>query len=418
MSLLQPTAAAAVREGLATMKQRTMQRAVILLCACGAITLACSSQGAQAPALSAGASGGASGNAGVAAVPAAAGNGGRAGSTAASPVAGSNATPVVGGAGGSTQPPALPAAGNGGSAAGRSGASGTEAAGSSGASGAAGMSGAAGSTPPVPAEHFSFFVTSWAAMQRLSKSSDGFGGDLRYGEADGLAGADKICTEIAETSMPGSGAKGWRAFLSVTKGPTGQPVHAIDRVGEGPWYDRRGRLVSMNKTELVKQRPGGADSTIINDLPNEDGIPNHAPDGTQVDNHDILTGTNNMGQLYSPDWAFTCHDWVSKEGRDGTPRVGHSWPRMGGGGRPPRGGAAGGGSGAAGTGGNFVPPPLGGRGGPLGGDFDTANWMSALTEAGCAAGASLVEMGPPNPDIPTVGSGGGYGGIYCFALKP
>jgi hypothetical protein len=44
--------------------------------------------------------------------------------------------------------------------------------------------------------------------------------------------------------------------------------------------------------------------------------------------------------------------------------------------------------------------------------------MSALTEAGCAPGASLIEMGPPDASNPTVGSGGGYGGIYCFALMP
>jgi hypothetical protein len=46
------------------------------------------------------------------------------------------------------------------------------------------------------------------------------------------------------------------------------------------------------------------------------------------------------------------------------------------------------------------------------------NWMSALNEAGCAAGASLVEMGGPMASNPTVGSGGGYGAIYCFALTP
>ena len=47
-----------------------------------------------------------------------------------------------------------------------------------------------------------------------------------------------------------------------------------------------------------------------------------------------------------------------------------------------------------------------------------ANWMSSLDESGCAPGVSLVEMGPPQLDVPTVGSGGGYGGFYCFALMP
>jgi hypothetical protein len=46
------------------------------------------------------------------------------------------------------------------------------------------------------------------------------------------------------------------------------------------------------------------------------------------------------------------------------------------------------------------------------------NWMSALDEAGCAPGINLIETGPPDPRNPTVGSGGGYGGIYCLALTP
>ncbi|HKP60321.1 MAG TPA: hypothetical protein VJV78_26530 [Polyangiales bacterium] len=353
------------------------------------------------------ASAGTSGNTPSGAPPAAgggsgAGNGGTPVTTPSTGIAGTSA-----GAAGKTT---TPAAGSGGVAS----VGGAPAAGSSG-SGTAGMTapaaGSGGMTATPSGEPFSFFVASWKAMQRVSGSPDGFGGDLRHGTPDGLSGADKICTEIAETSMPGSGAKMWKAFLSVTKGPDGQPVHAIDRVGAGPWYDRVGRLVAMNKTDLLQSRPRGADPMIINDLPNEDGIPNQAPDGMKVDNHDILTGTNNMGRLFNTDWAYTCHDWTSAVGRDGTPRVGHSWPRMGGGG--PRGGGR---TGSAGMGG-FVPPP-GALAGASGGEFDLANWMSSLNEAGCAPGASLVEMGPPNPDIPTVGSGGGYGGIYCFALKP
>jgi hypothetical protein len=250
----------------------------------------------------------------------------------------------------------------------------------------AGGDASAGDASTVTLDKFSFFVTSWAGMQRLSKSANGFGGDLRYGETGagaGLRGADKICSELAESSMPGSRTKEWHAFLSTSA------VNAKDRIGTGPWYDRRGRLVAMNLTDLLNQRPVGADSAIINDLPNEMGVPNHNPDSTgEVDNHDILTGTNDKGTVYSTDPACHCYEWEVAEAR-GKPRVGHSWPRSGGGG------------------GGF-----GGGGGSM------ANWMSALDEAGCAPGASLVEMGPPNPLNPTVGSGGGYGGIYCFALTP
>jgi len=251
------------------------------------------------------------------------------------------------------------------------------------------------STPGTPdAEvvelpNFSFFVTSYAAIQDLSGSADGFGGDLRYGETGpgaGLRGADKICAAIAERSMPGSAAKQWRAFLSATNDGNGNVVDAIDRIGEGPWYDRLGRLLAPTKADLLHTRPLNGDATIADDFPNEDGVPNHQPDPTQpeVDNHDMLTGTDVDGRLYAAN--ATCLDWTSNAGNtstEGRPRVGHSWPRNG-------------------------PGP--------GGEIN--NWMSSLTESGCAPGVNLVETGPPDPFDNTVGSGGGYGGFYCFALTP
>jgi hypothetical protein len=234
-----------------------------------------------------------------------------------------------------------------------------------------------GGLPP-----FSFFVTSLGAMRRLSKNENGFGGDLRYGEATGLAGADKICTEIAESVMPGAGAKGWRAFLStVAGGPDGGPIHAVDRLGEGPWYDRLGRIVAMTKADLMNPRPRGAHPQIIDDLPNEHGIPNHKDGALDCtgnacpDNHDTLTGTGTDGRLYRMDKQYTCDDWTSSA-RAGRPHCGHSWPRRGSG----------------------------------------IDWRSALNEGGCAPGVNLRETGGPN--APTVGAGGGYGGIYCFAMTP
>ncbi|WP_437278196.1 hypothetical protein WME90_44400 [Sorangium sp. So ce375] len=224
-------------------------------------------------------------------------------------------------------------------------------------------------------------------MRELSGSEDGFGGDLRFGETGpgaGLRGADKICATIAENSLPGAGSKGWRAFLSATAGEDGKQVDAIDRIGEGPWYDRLGRLVANSKEEMPSTRPSGADEAIINDLPNEDGVPNHQADPSQptVDNHDTLTGSDRQGRLVGP--TATCNDWTSAIGdsASGKPRVGHSWPR------------------------NF------------GAAMSGSQWISSHDAPGCAPGVYLVEEGPPQDDSPTVGSGGGYGGLYCFALTP
>jgi hypothetical protein len=238
-------------------------------------------------------------------------------------------------------------------------------------------------------QHFSFFVTSLAKMQELSGSADGFGGDLRYGgAATGLDGADAICREIAESSLPGAGQKAWRAFLSTSS------VDAIDRIGDGPWYDRFGRLVAANALALLNDRPQGGDAAIRNDLPNENGVPNHqdgAPgcSGSDInlscpDNHDVLTGSGTDGRLYRPNRNsststadVTCNDWTSAE-PSGAPRCGHSWPREGSG----------------------------------------VNWMSSISEAGCAPGINLQDTGSADRGVHTVGAGGGYGAIYCFALTP
>ena len=231
---------------------------------------------------------------------------------------------------------------------------------------------------------FSFFVTSLKVMQELSGSQDGFGGDLRFGETGpvaGLRGADKICGEIAERSMPGSSVKQWRAFLSVAADENGQQVNAIDRIGEGPWYDRLGRLVAPTRADLASgNRPQNGDPAIQNDLPNEDGVPNHQPDPNQPpqDNHHVLTGSGTDGELYSS--SATCQDWTTASGSssNGRPRVGMSWPR----GRGTRG----------------------------------SQWISELDAPGCAAGVGTEGRPPPGSD--KVGSGGGYGGFYCFALNP
>lgn len=239
------------------------------------------------------------------------------------------------------------------------------------AGGTTGGSTATGGTTGLT--NFSFFVTSIEAMRELSGSQDGFGGDLRFGEATGLAGADKICRTIAERSMAGAGTKGWVAFLSATTGgANGGAVNAIDRVGSGPWYDRLGRVVALTKDDLASTRPTGCNTAICNDLPNENGVPNHQG----VDNHDVLTGSNASGKLSSTSAGATCNDWTSSVGSTGKPMCGHSWPANSG-----------------------------------------QGWIQAHGAGGCKAGVNLAQTGGAG-GTDTVGGGGGYGGIYCFALQP
>jgi hypothetical protein len=205
-------------------------------------------------------------------------------------------------------------------------------------------------------------------MQRLAQSPKGFGGDLRFGMPTGLEGADKICQTLAETA--GAGGKTWRAFLSVTRGPEGTPVNAIDRIGDGPWYDRNGRLIAMNRAGLLgANRPMG-DPQAVADLPDESGS------GTKRlgDTHDVITASNRMGMLLNPNPATTCQDWTSTAGR-GPVGIGHSWPA-----------------------------------------FSGMHWIQAHGEPSCAAGVNLVQNGPGNGS--SIGAGGGWGGFYCFALSP
>jgi hypothetical protein len=228
---------------------------------------------------------------------------------------------------------------------------------------------------------FSFFVTSLVAMQALSGNQKGFGGDLRYGHTGagaGLRGADKICADVAERSLPGSAAKQWRAFLSVSDAGNGAKKDAIDRIGPGPWYDRTGRVLATDLAGLLSaDRPAG-DVTIASDLPNETGVPNHSPAGVTVDNHDVLTGSDKTGRLHTypncENWTTTTTPGGGSGGMGNGPMAGHAWP--------------------AGSG---------------------KNWMQAHGVSGCAAS---VVSGQGTPGGNGVGDGGGYGGIYCFALVP
>jgi hypothetical protein len=363
----------------------------------------CSSGGSGDPGGNAGSGGAGNGTGGSAST------GGRGG------MGGSGGTGTTGGSGGGT-------AGIGGS----SGSGGAATGGGGGGSGAAGGGGGAGDSgsaapdgadasgaadaasvacPTPNEEKFSFFLVSNKALIREGGAdSTGMFSKLG-GNLGGIAGADAICQRVAEFVSPCQKSKVWHAFLSTTT------VDAIDRIGAGPWYDRNGRRWASSLATVMTDRPSDADPAIKNDPPNEEGVPNHNPDGTgRVDNHEILTGTGTDGRLYRQSatpgqgggstqcgrdvggtgaaaWSAeraTCWNWT-RNTPEGCPRVGRSWC----------------------TNASCTPP----------GSGSGTNWMSVWNEGGCAPGGTLAQTGGLD-GTRRVGSAGGYGGFFCFAVVP
>jgi hypothetical protein len=124
------------------------------------------------------------------------------------------------------------------------------------------------------------------------------------GNIGGLAGADAHCQKLA--AAVGS-KRGWRAYLSAADN-NGQPVHARDRIGNGPWVNANGRTVAVSLQDLHGV-PGPPQTAL-----------SYHENGQRVGQpHDIMTGSNPDGTLAEGD--FTCRDWKSTAGKT---MLGHS----------------------------------------------------------------------------------------------
>ncbi len=144
-----------------------------------------------------------------------------------------------------------------------------------------------------------FFVTSVAI---------GKGGDL-----GGLEGADAHCQSLAEAA--GAGDREWRAYLS-TEEPDKRGVFARHRIGAGPWYNARGELIAVDLDNL-HINPNIFQRTALDE--NGDEVKGRYHD---VNEHDILTGTQADGTAYFPDDKdHTCSNWTSSD--EGSAQVGH-----------------------------------------------------------------------------------------------
>jgi hypothetical protein len=208
------------------------------------------------------------------------------------------------------------------------------------------------STPPVDStvdapeagSSFSFFISSTGNPK---------GGDFRRtaADTDGLAGADEFCRAKAVAAVPAAADQTWRAYLSTST------VNARDRIGAGPWYNRRGVMIAADVDALH-----AAASNMIN---KENGLDENGKlvpgRGDTPNQHDIVTGTTAQGMSS----GSHCNNWTSSEPTGTTATVGHH-DRMG-----------------------------------IAGNIDPMSWVEAHASRGCSADAF-----PPT---------GGRGSIYCFA---
>lgn len=145
----------------------------------------------------------------------------------------------------------------------------------------------------------SFFITS---------KNPGAGGNL-----GGLSGADTYCTALAEKA--GHTGKTWRAYLSTVDNGEEKGVHARDRIGNGPWYNTKGVLIASNIEELHVAN-GITKVTALNEygevISGRGDTPNQ---------HDILTGSTELGVALATTTDTTCRNWTSS--LNGSALVGH-----------------------------------------------------------------------------------------------
>ena len=163
----------------------------------------------------------------------------------------------------------------------------------------------------APRQPMSFFVTS---------VGKGDGANL-----GGLAGADAHCQALAKAA--GQPDAVWRAYLS-TQGAGA--VSARDRVGNGPWHNFRGQVISLNNgvlhgdtleqarigNPLGKQLALNEKGELVNGV------------GDKPNQHDILTGSTSDGRAYTDTADHTCNNWTSNS--TGSAQVGHSDKQGGG----------------------------------------------------------------------------------------
>jgi hypothetical protein len=166
---------------------------------------------------------------------------------------------------------------------------------------------------PAAQQPMGFFIT-----------SVGLGKGANLG---GLAGADAHCQALATAA--GAGSRTWRAYLSTTAAGNQQAVNARDRIGNGPWYNQRGQIIAQNVADLHGDVQRDRNQINKDFALNEKGTGtrgrgDQGPNGENLNQHDMLTGSDSLGRSLPGDAAMTtCSNWTAETDGAGAAMLGH-----------------------------------------------------------------------------------------------
>ena len=146
----------------------------------------------------------------------------------------------------------------------------------------------------APAQPMSFFVT--------STTPNG------SGNLGGLAGADKICQDLAAAA--GAGGKTWHAYLSTQPANGVMGVNARGRIGAGPWYNAKGVMIAANVGDLHGDNARDRNNIQKANMLDEKGNLIKGA-GDMPNQHDILTGSDSEGRAFPAGFDTTCNNWTS-----------------------------------------------------------------------------------------------------------
>jgi hypothetical protein len=128
------------------------------------------------------------------------------------------------------------------------------------------------------------------------------------GNLGGLAGADKICQDLATAA--GAGNRTWHAYLSQQQQGNEPAINARDRIGNGPWYNAKGTLIASNVADLhgdnERDRNNIQKANVLDEKGNRVKVAGDMP----VE-HDIMTGSDTEGRAFPQGLDSTCNNWTS-----------------------------------------------------------------------------------------------------------